>query len=191
MLITSPWIRQRSANEVHITNYFYKDTVEEQVYTGIREDALWFHQVVGPAQPMLGQVESVIQDLAMRSAGKARDQALEMQLADVRQAIDDYKQKAVTLKTLESDADLTPGGYGSAPVMTLDEIEQTLVQNQLASPIIHPHPDFDHTYLVEIDGDKVPMTFDKDIYDTNPEIGFMTYGNPTFDALLDVGDEGR
>ena len=39
VLITSPWIRQRSANEVHISNYFYKDTVEEQVYTGIREDA--------------------------------------------------------------------------------------------------------------------------------------------------------
>ena len=127
----------------------------------------------------------------MQAAGKARDQALEMQLADVRQAIDDYQQKAVTLNTLESDADLTPGGYGSAPVMTLDEIEQTLVRNPLTSQVIHPHPDFDHTYMVEIDGDKVPMTFDKVVYDTNPEIGFMTYGSPTFDKLLDVGDERR
>ena len=28
------------------------------------------------------------------------------------------------------------------------------------------------------------MTFDRDVYDTNPEIGFMTYRHPTFESLL-------
>ena len=68
---------------VYVTNYFYRDTVEEKVYSGIKEDAEWFDQVVGPAQPVLGQVEAVIEDIAMRRAGDARDQAIQQELEQV------------------------------------------------------------------------------------------------------------
>ena len=39
-------------------------------------------------------------------------------------------------------------------------------------------------YYVEVGGQKHPMTFDRDVYDRNPEIGFMTYRHPVFDSLL-------
>jgi hypothetical protein len=169
-----------------VTNYFYRETVEEQVYSGIAEDADWFRQVVGPAQPVLGQVESVIEKLAMQSAGKDRDQALQDELDAVRQAIKDYQKQPVTLGTLEPgegvDEQFRLGG-----AFGLREIEETLLRNSLSAPLMHAHPEFDHSYLVEVNGDKHPMTFDRLVYEENPEIGFMTYGHPVFDALLRVG----
>lgn len=30
------------------------------------------------------------------------------------------------------------------------------------------------------------MTFDHSVYDRNPDIGFMTYGNEVFDRLLEA-----
>ena len=171
--------------DVYITNYFYKDTVEEQVYSGIKEDAQWFDQVVGPAQPVLGQVESVIQDLAMRTAGKARDDAIQSEIEAVRKAIEAAAKRPVTLDTLESDAVITEGGYGAAPAMGLEKIERTLIANRLSSRFLHPHDDFANTYWVEYEGEKRAMTFDLNVYDQNPEIGFMTYGHPVFDGLLE------
>jgi hypothetical protein len=169
---------------VTITNYFYSGTVEEQVYTGIKEDAEWFEQVVGPAQPVLSQVEAVIEDLAMRKAGDARDQALRQELDEVRQAIADARKRVVKISDL-NNPDPPHRGYGAAPVITLDEIERILTTNPLTRPRMHPHPDFAHTYLVEVGGEKHPATFDRQVYDKNPEIRFMTYLEPVFEGLLE------
>jgi hypothetical protein len=46
---------------VDIRNYFYSGTVEEQIYAGIKEDYDWFTDIVGPAQPVLGKVEGIIE----------------------------------------------------------------------------------------------------------------------------------
>ena len=168
---------------VYVTNYFYRGTVEEQVYSGIKEDAEWFEQVVGPAQPVLGQVEAVIEDVAMRRAGAARDQAIQHELEDVRHAISTAQQRVFTITDLEN-ADIE-GGYAMSPAITLDQIEQTLTSNPLTKDRMHPHPDFNHTYLVEAGGDKHPMTFDREVYDRNSEVGFMTYQQSVFEKLLD------
>ena len=176
-------------DEVTITNYFYKDTVEEKVYTGIAEDAAWFDQVVGPAQPVLGQVEAVIQHLAMQAPGASRDDAVEQGLAEVRQSITEARTRAVQLADLQAEpGELPVAGYAAAPKITLDEIEQILISNPLTAPLMHRHPDFEHTYYVEVGGEKRPATFDREVYDENPEIKFMTYGEPVFDGLLSEVD---
>ena len=77
------------------------------------------------------------------------------------------------------------GGYAAAPAMTLDKIEQVLASNLLTEHLMHPHPDFEHTYLVEADGQKHPMSFDREVYDRNPDMGFVTYQHPVFESLLD------
>lgn len=171
--------------EVYVTNYFIRDTVEEQVYTGIQDDAQWFEQVVGPAQPVLGQVENVIQGLAMTAAGAARDQALADELHRVREAIKQYQERPVTLAVLEPDdiAESVP-----EPPFDLAAIEAELTTNPLTKSLLHPHPDFDHTYYVELGGEKHSMTFDRSVYDQNPEIGFLTYGHPVFEQLLGLGE---
>ena len=170
--------------QVYITNYFYSDTVEEQVYKGIREDADWFQQVVGPAQPVLSRVEQVIQSVAMTAAGSARSQALEQELAEVRQAIAEAQGKALKLDDLNDDQPPLET-YGADPVIELAEIERVLTSNPLTAPRLHAHPDFEHTYLVEVGGEKIPMTFVPEIYDHNAEIGFMTYGHPVFEKLME------
>ena len=168
---------------VSVTNYFYKDTVEEQVYSGIKEDAEWFDQVVGPAQPVLGQVESVIEDIAMRPAGDARNQAIQQELEQVRHAIAAARERVFTMSDIENTD--VGGAYAAAPATTLDLIEQVLTSNLLSKDVIHPHPDFEHTFYIEVEGQKYPMTFDRDVYDRNSEIGFMTYRHPVFESLLD------
>lgn len=168
---------------VKITNYFYRDTVEEQVYRGIQEDAEWFQHVVGPAQPVLGRVEDVIQHLAMQPS-EGRQQQLQQELDEVRAAIHEAKNRPIDLKTMEDTELPQPGGYGSMPVVTLDGIARILITNPLTKRLFHPHPDFENTYFVEHEGNKVPMTFNRTVYDNNPEIGFLTYDHPVFDGLL-------
>ena len=168
---------------VSVTNYFYKDTVEEKVYSGIKEDAEWFDQVVGPAQPVLGKVESVIEDIAMRPASDARDQAIQQELEQVRHAIAAAEERVFTMSDIENTD--VGGAYAAAPAVTLDRIEQVLTSNLLSKDVIHPHPDFEHTFYIEVEGQKYPMTFDRDVYDRNSEIGFMTYRHPVFESLLD------
>ena len=72
---------------VEISNYFYKDTVEEQVYRGIGEDFDWFEDVVGPAQPVLDQVERAIEDLAMEAPGERRERDVKKRVDDIRRLI--------------------------------------------------------------------------------------------------------
>lgn len=170
--------------EVVVTNYFYRDTVEEQVYTGIKDDAEWFESVVGPAQPVLARVEEAISTLAMRSPDAARQQAIDLELAEVRMAIKDAQQRPVTLDTLETEKVLSLSGYASLPAINLEEIEAILKSHAATASRMRPHPDLPRTYLVEAPGEKPLMTFDRKVYDENPDIAFMTYGHPVFDDLV-------
>lgn len=170
---------------VHITNYFYEGTVEDKVYSGIQEDAEWFRHVVGPAQPVLGQVEGVIERLALSLPGARRDVQLEEELERVRMDIEEYRKRPLTLSALEASEGIDDE-MPSQP-LGLREIEETLLRNPLTASRMHPHPELPHTYWVEHEGQKVLMTFDRKVYDENPDIGFMTYGHSVFERLLEIG----
>ena len=47
---------------VEVTNLFYKDTIEEQVYRGISASHGGFTWIVGPAQPVLADLERRIRE---------------------------------------------------------------------------------------------------------------------------------
>src|SRR5215218_4574880 len=87
---------------VQVSNYFYKDTVEEQIYHGIGEDFDWFTDVVGPAQPVLNQVERAIETVAMTAPSQARQQQVATRVAEIRSQIEEAKAEAITLDDLES-----------------------------------------------------------------------------------------
>jgi len=57
---------------VDVSNYFYSDTVEEQVYKGIPEDFDWFVDIVGGAQPVLATIENAMSAAAMAPLPTAR-----------------------------------------------------------------------------------------------------------------------
>ena len=83
--------------EVSIRNYFYVVTVEEQIYTGIADDVDWFEDIVGPAQPVLGQVEDVIEHIAMLMPDAERDKAVVEEIAKIRASIEEAKARSVSM----------------------------------------------------------------------------------------------
>lgn len=174
---------------VYVTNYFYRDTVEEQIYTGIREDAQWFDQVVGPAQPVLSRVESVIQDLAMRSPGDARRQAIEEELAAVRRAIAEAADRPLTLDDIDVDQP-DAGGYAHRPRMDLAGIERILTSNVCTEARMEGHSTYPRTYTVALQDGACTVTFDRAVYERHADLDFMTYGQPVFEQLLAESIDG-
>ncbi len=65
------------------------------------------------------------------------------------------------------------------------ENSPTLANLSLASSKVGPT-----TYWVEHEGEKHLMIFDRDVYDQNPEIGFITYWHPVFEGLPEAGGTG-
>ena len=83
---------------VSVRNYFYTGTVEEQIYRAIAADVDWFTDIVGPAQPVLGQVEAAITAAAMGRSADHRHDPVADAVATLRRGIDQAKGAAVRLE---------------------------------------------------------------------------------------------
>ena len=133
---------------VEISNYFYKDTVEEQVYRGIGEDFDWFEDVVGPAQPVLDQVERVIQDLAMEAPGARREQDLEKRVDDIRHLIQESNSAPVQLHDLEGGPSLPFDS--DRPAMTLREMEDVILTSPVTAQLLQPDAQLPGAYFLQV-----------------------------------------
>ena len=71
---------------VWISNYFYQDTIEDQIYQRLADRIDWFEVVVGDLQPILAQVGEVTKRLAMLPASE-REVQLEKEIADLRERL--------------------------------------------------------------------------------------------------------
>ncbi len=166
---------------VDIRNYFYTDTVEEQIYAGIKEDYDWFTDIVGPAQPVLGQIEGVIETVAM-SPSQNRDQEIGQRVAEIRDAIEKAKARALTLEDLGT----APEAATENPRAAIDllGLERVLLGVEATSQRFHPHPDFEGVYLLDTSRGKVPITFRRSVLEKYaPEVRLLTYGT---EELLDL-----
>lgn len=173
--------------EVAIRNYFYVGTVEEKIYTGIADDVDWFEDIVGPAQPVLGQVEDVIQNIAMQMPNADRDQAVLDEISKIRDAIDEAKARAVSM----ADVGQEPGADSDdlRPAIDLDGLEKVLTQSTLTAQEFHQHPSIPGAYLLETDIGKTDVTFRRTVVETNPEVKLLTFATPELDALLESIDD--
>jgi len=168
---------------VDIRNYFYSGTVEEQIYAGIKEDYDWFTDIVGPAQPVLGKVEGIIEQVAMQVPGTDRDKEIDRRVAEIREAIEQAKARAVTLADLGSPVALT-GGM-DRPAIDLLGLERVLLGAKGTSQYFHPHPEVEGAYLLEMPNGKVPVTFRRTVLDKYaPEIRLITYGTEELETLF-------
>ena len=70
---------------VRIRHFFYRGTVEADVYAALGDRINWFETVVGDLQPILQTVHRTIHDAAM-ARGERREQILEQGIRQVRQA---------------------------------------------------------------------------------------------------------
>ncbi|MFF0793289.1 DEAD/DEAH box helicase [Streptomyces spiralis] len=196
---------------LQISNYFYKDTVEEQVYKGIKEDYDDFTNIVGGAAPVLGTVEKVIEDLVL--AANLSDEVIASEIAGIRNQIDDINNQPVSTDDLGApDDDITirtpPDLIGD---ITPSDLATKLLNNRLAGRWLTPadgRPGIyslflpcdgarvsfggcdgatsAECYMGQLPTASVPVTFDRDIWDTSSDsaLVFLTYGAPELGSLL-------
>jgi hypothetical protein len=165
---------------VEVSNYFYEGTVEEQIYRGIREDYDWFTDVVGPAQPVLSQVETIIEQVAMRAPGADRDAVVRDQIAVIRAAIEQAKARGVTLADVGG---VPQPAEAERPVINLADLERVLLSARGTAGHFRPHPTIHGAYLLE-DAEK-PVTFRRTVLDAHaPDVALLTYGTPEYERLI-------
>ena len=168
---------------VEISNYFYEDTVEEQIYRGIGEDVDWFEDVVGPAQPVLNQIEMAIEDVAMEAPSLARQRDVAVKIAQIRSSIEASKAEAIGLKDLERD--VNPGPVRPEPAITLAGLQEILTSVPATAGRLLPHPDIKGAYVLNLPDRRIPVTFNRAVLDEYaPDVRLLTYGSAELDELL-------
>jgi hypothetical protein len=174
---------------VDIKNYFYTGTVEEQIYAGIKEDYDWFTDIVGPAQPVLGQVEGIIEQVAMTTPGDARSEAVKAKIEIIRESIEEAKARAVTLEDVGRGAD--PTAVHVQPAVDLPGLERVLLGASKTKQFFHEHPIVPGAYLLELPGGKAEVTFRRKVADENtPAVRLLTYGTDELERSWSAGPRG-
>lgn len=196
---------------LQISNYFYEDTVEEQVYKGIKEDYDDFTNILGGAAPVLGTVEKVIENLVL--AANLSDEVIASEIAGIRTQIDNVNNQSVSTGDLGTpDDDITvktpPELAGD---ITPSDLATKLTSNLLSGRWLSPDAGRPGIYslILPCEGARVsfgrsdgatsvecylgpqstasvPVTFDRDIWDASgdSDLVFLTYGSPELCSLL-------
>ena len=160
-----------------------RDTVEEQIYRGIAEDFDWFEDVVGPAQPVLSQIESAIEEVALRGPGAEREALLAAKLESIRGQIEQARDRPVDLDDMTTES--LPGAPAE-PAIDLAMLERTLTVVPATADSLQPHPEIPGAYLLNAgDFEKAPVTIRRDVLDAHsPTVRLLTYGSAELDSLL-------
>ncbi|MGW2147482.1 DEAD/DEAH box helicase [Nonomuraea bangladeshensis] len=197
--------------DLQISNYFYQDTVEEQIYRGIKEDYDDFTNIVGGAAPVLGTVEKVIEDLAL--AAYLSDEVIAREIASIRTQIEDINNQPVSTDDLGTPDD---GITIKTPPNLVGDITPPVLATKLTNNLLSGRwltPDDERPnvynlfltrddarvsfrrsggaksiacYLGQLPTASVPVTFDRDIWDSSSDsdLIFLTYGSPELASLL-------
>ena len=170
--------------KVEISNYFYSGTVEEQIYSGIKRDYDWFTDIVGPAQPVLGEVESILEHLTMAPPDILRPVLIQQKIDEIRQTIEQAKARAITL------ADVGGAIYPlheAHPAIDLPELERVLLTVEATKNQLQPYDPEPGVYILLTSNDKPLVTFRRAVLDRlSPRVRLLTYGTEDLDRLLAV-----
>ena len=206
-----------SYKDIHISNYFYADTVEEQVYKGIAEDYGDFTNIVGDATPVLANVEKAIEHLALTEHVTPDDIACEVE--NIRDQVEDIKNRPVQNDDMGAPAE---AGHVHEPPslvgrVTPADLEQTLSLNGLTRRWLEPDAERSRVrrlvlpvsaqsrlsftrmdgvvvaedYLRPAGRNAAPVTFDRQTWDDSDDshLVFLTYGSPELASLLPRPDD--
>lgn len=193
--------------DIEVSNYFYADTVEEQVYKGIKEDYGDFTDIVGEASPVLATVEKQIEQLALGDSG---DRQVYAAVSKIRKDAADLQGRAVQasdLGTPDDEAVQEPPRL-VGPV-DLAKLERVLTTNALTAGLFTPGED-EGVYELAVPGavasyslapgagvsgpasyagepaePRRAVTFDRAVAEDAPsDVVLLTYGTPELEALL-------
>lgn len=196
---------------IQITNYFYADTVEEQVYKGIAEDYGDFTDIVGDAAPVLASIEKAIEQLAL---GDVTDEIINAQVDNIRSQVEALNNSAVKTNDLGNAPEIT--GHVQEPPdlhgdVDLAWLERELTNNPLTAALLRADSEHPETYRLfppaavasysfakdvgllsphdyehqQIGGDGILVTFDRETADrSTAEVTLLTFGTPELAAIL-------
>lgn len=169
-------------DEVHVYNYFFRDTVEAQVYERLSDRIDWFEEVVGTLQPILHNVGRAIGKLAMMEKDE-RDAAFGDTVSQLESQARSHDQAAIDLDELV-DHGIDDFDGPESPV-TLEDIERLFLNSELTRHRFQPHATIAGAYWLRSGKNARAVTFRPPVFDRYPStLELLTYGNPTFDGLL-------
>ena len=163
--------------EVQVSNFFYRGTVEEDVYRRICSSHDWFSNVIGNAAPVLAATENVIAEAAMRR--RTTEQAASYLSA----LFDRFERAPVRLEDLDSVPRFT---HELQPEMTLAELRDRLLSIPSALERLTEDADRLGVWRLTLDTDRHDVTFDPSLYQELPGLQLLTWGSPLLDELLET-----
>lgn len=163
--------------EVHITNMFYKGTVETDVYEAIRDRFGDFTKIVGKAQPILAAIETKTKQAAFG----------EIDIKDVAVSIEELAAEVesmpVSIGDLETQSiQSAPEEWSDAP--TLSEIERVITGYFTES--IRRHSEREGVYVLDHGSGEDLITFDRTILaEYAPEVSLFVPGHVHWSAVVE------
>jgi superfamily II DNA or RNA helicase len=171
-------------DRVWIRNYFYDGTVEATVYQRLDERISSFESVVGELQPILSQVARVIESAAM-ATDKRRGELIAEAIKEINRQVRSAEISSLNLATFTA-VDLGPVKIEPVPV-TLQELEQAIVQSRALGERLRPHPKLPIAHLLDWHGRWHEVTFNARLFDEHPNtLTLLSYGNELLKNVLDV-----
>lgn len=156
---------------VTISNYFYADTVEQSIYTSIKDDFGDFTEIVGDAQPVLAATEQAIKTAAMtgdRSQVQAAIQQIKDKVkvatgGDVRMS--DAEERTIAIPELH-------------PTATLDDLANAMRGNRALGDWLTPDPTEPGVWELRLPGTPPRLIgFDRKTVDSSTrDVALFTWG---------------
>ena len=167
---------------VWISNYFYRDTIEDQIYQRLADRIDWFEVVVGDLQPILAEVGEATRRLAMLPA-EQRDAELDREIAELRRRLQNKEVESLNLDQYANAEDYQPGP--DSPV-SLAELERLLTTSRATGHLFQPHPEISGAYLLTWRETEWPVTFSRGCFDAyTSTLRFLSYGSALLTELLE------
>jgi hypothetical protein len=156
---------------VTVSNYFYADTVEQSIYTSIKDDFGDFTEIVGDAQPVLAATEQAIKAAAM-TGDRTQVQAAIQQIRD--------KVKVATSGDVRmSDAEEATIAIPELhPSATLADLAAVMCGNKALGGWLAPDPVDEGVWELRLPGTEPSLiAFDRDTVDgSTRDVALFTWG---------------
>lgn len=167
--------------EIVVRNYFYRDTVEAEIYRRLKDRIGFFKEIVGPLQPILHRLGETVKKLAMVPEG-ARERPLEEEIASLEKALGE-----VGPDPLDVGLSLEPATAPPPPPVEPAELEALLPGSAAVGRFFEPDEELPGVFRLSLHGKQQRVTFRPELFAKQPyRLRLLTWGQPLFTDLLNL-----
>lgn len=173
----------QEAEEVEVINYFYEDTVEARIHQRLGQRIKGFQWVVGPLQPILAQLPTLIRDAAFADPAD-RDRRVHEIVEHLERDYERMQHEALNLEEEARTTEPEPGVADTPPIRP-DELERLVLGSELLDGADAFAVKGKGLYEYRSARDRLMVTFRPEVYDRFPDSAtYLTYGSDAFDAMI-------